>query len=181
MGKQQERDDCTDFTMDCAITLGTLGIYFSCYPALTSTDACLLKPFYAIVTPSVAVSTYIREKLLWILTKYLDWKSSYILGSLSFSIHKCVKHLKKQLDPKIFSVKNIVLKIYVFLNSLGIFGTSPSQQKNQTQNQKQKAKLPKKPTTNTYLGAIKTLLKTENKTQVWKITLLYNPETCEEL
>lgn len=37
MGKQQERGNCIDFTMDCAITLETLGIYFRCYPALTST------------------------------------------------------------------------------------------------------------------------------------------------
>lgn len=56
------------------------------------------------------------------------------------------------MDAKIVSVKNIVLKIYVLLNSLVILGTSPHPPKKK-----------KKGSTNIYLGAIKTLLKLKIK------------------
>lgn len=131
MGKQ-ERRDCTDFTVDCATAWGTLRTCFSSSSTLISSSSNVFRASLDHSPPQSHLQLQCRQtqrKAAMNSQKIAKLKVKLCASFFQYSKKMCEK--KKEWN-QVVSVRNILLKIYVFLNSLGILGTSPPHRKKNT-------------------------------------------------
>lgn len=123
MGKQ-ERDDCTDFTRDCANAWGTWGTCFSSSPTLTSPSNSVFHASFdhsPLQSHSCSVNRH-REKLLWILKN--GKTESQAMYQVLLVFKKCVKNKKgwKKVGTRLFHWEIVFWRFMFFLAVLAFWG-----------------------------------------------------------